>query len=287
MPIQDAPPSGGVYFNEPAAPLGSLNDFLASQAPEPAPTLPGDLTPLPTTPEQDRFIVQRNEDQRAVDLGIDPIRARLAKMQAEEAAVRYAGQSEFNQLVSGGATPAEALRRTATKIFFNHPDKMVQAFSRLEAPGVIPSTINAIPIKDASGNIIGSSVFSPEGKLHATHFSGSLSPELQAQRALAGKDINAINQELNALRREKLKAVNAGDTSFDQRIAELEGLLKTARASYLNPGAQIPSEVAAKPETSTPAAKRIQSADFIRRQYRDKKISREDALKSLRELGYE
>lgn len=51
--------------------------------------------------------------------------AAQAKMQQD--AVRFAGQREFEELIKGGATPQEALRRTLGKLTFQDPKAMVSA----------------------------------------------------------------------------------------------------------------------------------------------------------------
>ena len=39
--------------------------------------------------------------------------------------MRWQGMQEYNELVTGGADPIEALRRTGTKMFFNDPQGLV------------------------------------------------------------------------------------------------------------------------------------------------------------------
>lgn len=59
------------------------------------------------------------------------VRTRIAlanqAQKAEEQAMKFAGQQEYQQLISGGATPEEALRRTAHKIFYNSPAGLTSA----------------------------------------------------------------------------------------------------------------------------------------------------------------
>ena len=201
-----------------------------------------------TTPEQDQRLIQRNIDEENVALGIDPLKARKVKADAEEAAVRFAGQREFNQLVSAGAMPEEALRRTASKMFFNHPDKMALALSRLPAPGSIPSQLQAVPIMGAGGEQIGSSVFTPQGRLHASTFTkpGALTPDELAQRQLAGKDIDAMNRELTSLKRARMDALNAPQfPQIDRQIGDLQARIDATKQTYLNPRAKVeaPAEV--------------------------------------------
>lgn len=59
------------------------------------------------------------------------VRTRIAeanqRAKAEEQAMRLAGQMEYQQLVGAGATPEEALRRTAHKLYFNSPAGLATA----------------------------------------------------------------------------------------------------------------------------------------------------------------
>lgn len=55
------------------------------------------------------------------------------RAKSEEMAMRLAGQMEYEQLVSGGAKPEEALRRVAHKLYFNSPTGLASAL-RATAP---------------------------------------------------------------------------------------------------------------------------------------------------------
>lgn len=240
-----------------------------------------------TTPEQDQRLIQRNIDEQNVALGIDPLKARKYQVEAEETAIRFAGQREFNQLVGGGATPEEALRRTAGKLFFNHPDKMAMALGRVPAPGAIPTSVNAVPIIDpTTGERLGSSVFSPRGQLHATQFQkpGALTPDELAQRNLAGKDIDAMNRELSALKKARMDQFNAPQyPQLDRQIGQLQSQIEATKKTYLNPRkVEAPPEV--KSERKQPD---MTKAEQIRSAYRKKQITRADAEKQLKELGFE
>ncbi len=174
-------------FRENFAPLpgGTMNANLAYRG-IPAPIIPPDVEYT----ENDRRLIQRNEDERYAALGIDPIRARKAQAEVEEAAVRFGGQREYQQLVRGGATPEEALRRTADKLFFNHPDKLASYAAGIQSPA--PDSINATPVMNPeTGKPMGYAVIAPPGvNIHASQFNTAAKPDLgflAQQRVLQGQ----------------------------------------------------------------------------------------------------
>src|SRR4029079_15116847 len=118
---------------------------------------------------QDNAYLSEQRGQAMLDPRYATAQAKL-RIPAEEEAVRFAGQKEFQQLVAGGATPEEALRRTAGKLFWNHPDKLAAALSRRPSPGVVPTELTAIPIT-SDGERIGNAVYGPKGQLRSTQFS--------------------------------------------------------------------------------------------------------------------
>lgn len=199
--IQDAPPYPMIMPEEVWS--GSPSDVIDA-----ANAQPGIVSQ--TTPEQDRFIIQRNEDERNAALGIDPLRARKAKVDAEESAIRFSGQQEFNQLVSGGATPEEALRRTAGKLFFNHPDKLAMALNRVPSAGETPTSLTGVPIT-LGGKTVGTAVYDPRGRLHATQFAPTSvkpPPEVIAQERVTRSQMDSARREIEQARKDVAKAID-------------------------------------------------------------------------------
>ena len=238
MPIQDAPPYPMIMPEE--VWRGSTPDAIDA-----ANAQPGIATP--TTPEQDRFIIQRNEDERNASLGIDPLKARKAKVDAEESAIRFSGQQEFNQLVSGGATPEEALRRTAGKLFFNHPDKMAMALSRVPEAGAVPSTVNAVPIT-VGGKTVGTAVYDQRGRLHATQFQPTTvkpPPEIVAQERVNRSQMDSARRELEQARKDISKALDPQEKqdaarralAAQNKLADLEKAYVAGTTNWMTPAA--------------------------------------------------
>lgn len=184
------------------------------------------------------------------------------RVQAEEEAVRFAGQKEFEQLVSGGATPEEALRRTASKLFWNHPDKMAMALSRTPAPGAVPHELNAIPIT-SGGEQIGNAVYGPGGKLHSTQFSNPhrTPPDVVASQKVLSGEIDGLERDLNRQRKAMEDDPNNSELAraalnTQQRLTDLRQQYVAGSTNWMGrpstpPRVDLPT---AAPATSTATA---------------------------------
>lgn len=275
-------------YRENFAPLpgGTMN----AQLPPPAPV---DPTARYTTPEQDRFLIQRNQDERNVALGIDPIKARLADIAQQEHATRMAGQLEYQQLVQGGASPEEALRRTADKLFFSHPDQLATALYHLPAPGVVPGALQAVPITGANGEQIGDVVYDPKGRVHASRFTGpaKMPPDvaanqkvLEAQLAAQRKELSQAQKDMRAglTPEEKQDAARRALTAQNS-ISDLEKRFVQGTTNWMAPRATGPT----MPVEVKPKELDMTKANAIRDSYKKGTITREDAANQLRALGFD
>lgn len=155
------------------------------------------------------------------------------KVQAEEDAIRFSGQKEFEQLVSGGATPEEALRRTAGKLFYNHPDKMATALGHIPAAGTVPNTLPAVPIIGPDGRPIGNAVYSSGGKLHATQFAPPERPppEVVATQKIASQNVDSLRRELE--RAKKVAGLDPGDRDAARLALSLQRQLMEAEKGFV------------------------------------------------------
>lgn len=88
------------------------------------------------------------------------------RIKAEQNAIRFAGQQEYQSLVEGGATPEEALRRTAHKLYYNSPEHLTAALRYTKPPPPLATNIQAVPIMGADGKPIGMGVPNPRGGVH-------------------------------------------------------------------------------------------------------------------------
>lgn len=157
----------------------------------------------------------------------------LRNLKAQEAAQRYKGQQLYQSLISGGATPAEAYRASAHLINYAHPETTLkmEALMQKRAPVVNPSIMNATPVKDAAGNVIGHAVFDPiTGKIHKT-FDVSRKPEpvairtekvlkdqMDESRKQIGRDMRAYQSADDEQRTEIARRITAERT----RLQKLE-----------------------------------------------------------------
>lgn len=63
-------------------------------------------------------------------------RQQEAAKKAEREAIRFQGMTEYQQLIDGGATPQEALRRTGSKIWFENPTGFGSAVRQMNTPSI-------------------------------------------------------------------------------------------------------------------------------------------------------
>lgn len=93
-------------------------------------------------------------------------RQREFESKAQQEAIRLQGQMEYEELLKGGATPEEALRRIAHKLFSENPAGMVAALRATQPKPEMPTSIRSIPIMDAQGNILAQGVPGASGQVN-------------------------------------------------------------------------------------------------------------------------
>lgn len=190
------------------------------------------------------------------------------EFQSQELAMRARGQMEYSQLVSGGATPEEAYRRTAHLLNWNHPDKLAQALARI--PGA--DTPFTPIIEDVEGGRVLRT--SPRG----AHFIRDMPPKMPQANADERK---LIEGKLQGIRSDPfgLKAKPGEVEQLENRFRELGTNWVTTPQAM--PGA--PTQPIAPP----PAENLKASAESVRAAYRAGKLSREEAKQQLKALGYD
>lgn len=164
-------------------------------------------------------------DWRAVNQAVAAaISAKKAKALAEEQAIRFAGQKEYNELIQGGARPEEALQRTAEKIFYHNPEKQVAAQMRFKGPASIPQNIQATPVTTPGGDTLGYGVFDPSrGTLHSFARTPKATrpmvpPEIKVQIDTQKANLSAMRRELE--RQKKDMGIGDADAARKARILQ-------------------------------------------------------------------
>ena len=244
QPIQDAPPFPAFGPPEPQYDMGRQIMPSGYQPPEQSPVWQGSpsseidaanaaapMNRVYGTAQDNAYLAEQRGQMM-----LDPryaIAQQKMQIQAQEDAIRFAGQKEFEQLVSGGATPEEALRRTAGKLYYNHPDKLAMALSRVPAVGTAPSQLPAVPIVGPGGENIGHAVYGPGGKLHATEFTstGKPPPDVVAGQKVAQGEMESLRRELNQARKDA--AADPGNPDLGRRAATLQGQLNAAQQAFV------------------------------------------------------
>jgi hypothetical protein len=197
--------------------------------------------------------IQGNEDDRYIEMGINPFAARKARIDAEEAAIRMQGQREAQQLIAGGATPEEAFRRTIFKINYNHPERTAQGLHLVSSPGIVPNSIQATPVKDAAGNIIGQTIVPPAGvKIHASQFTppAKTPPDVLATQKNTQGEIELAQRELTQARKDISAALDDKEKQeaarralgARQRLTDLENQSVVYSTNWMTPKISAPSQ---------------------------------------------
>lgn len=206
-------------------------------------------------------------DWRAVNAAVEAaVTARKYQDQLEERAIQFEGKQEYQQLVEGGATPDEALRRTAHKLYFNKPDKFVSAVK----PAFTPS------MTDVKGGR-----FAQLGP-NRYQFLPERAPRMpQAdvdQRKILSSEMDDLRRQVRVMEKpsEKMMDKDADKkiAELSRRIADTEGKYKYLGTNYLNPQPM--------PEASKKDLTREAAQEFLKQANGDK----EKARKLARDAGY-
>lgn len=202
------------------------------------------------TPEDNAYIAE----QRGQAM-LDPrylVASNRVRVQAEEDAMRFAGQREFAQLVAGGATPEEAMRRTAGKLFWNHPDKMAAALAKTPGQGVVPTQLNAVPMM-AGNQQIGNAVYDPHGRLHSTQFTGPMHqpPDVVAGQKMLAGEIDELERDLN--RQRKALEGDRNNQELARTALATQQRLEQMRQQYVTGSTNWMGKASQPPRVDVPA----------------------------------
>jgi hypothetical protein len=192
------------------------------------------------------------------------LRAEQQKAKAEEQAIRFAGQQEYQQLIDGGATPQEALRRTAHKLYYNSPAHLTAALRFTQPPAAAPTELKAQPITTPDGKQIGWGIPNPRGGVHLVNEPGSrTAPMTEAQKVektLALKELNTAQAGLVEADKKLLAAKSARFKNKDtisalaSDVNNFSNRLETAKQRFRAGGAAPEIAGAAAVSEAAPAA---------------------------------
>lgn len=186
---------------------------------------------------------------------------RAQQEEAKSAAIRYQGQMEFQKLIAAGADASEALRQTAPKIFYQHPQGITAHLNKMMPPATpVPLTTETLP---GGGTVSGQ--FDPKtGMWHNVPLPKTTTATLPEKKTFLQQfEEKANTAQISALSSQLAKAVAEEDTVGAARIeAKIEALKEEGRALFdTTPKAPRPSmiEANAPPRTAfgstlTPAA---------------------------------
>lgn len=181
-------------------------------------------------------------------------------------AIRMQGQNEFNSLVSGGMNPAEALAKTAGKIYYNDPQSMMRAVqprSRITQPRVAAAPKIAPP-KMPQGN-------ADERKLINDQLRKIQSDDLADQSQLEKLRSRYMELGTNWMP----QAQSAPPAPFAMKTTDIS----TPDGLEMR---QLPVA-----RTSAPTQQSTESPESIRNLYRSGKLSKAEAAARLRKLGFD
>jgi hypothetical protein len=222
-PIQDEPPAPPIFntpqYPPPAPPMG--NEFISRTDPT---TIGSEQynreLAKAQEPISDRAYpgvggdVNWEDVSRIVNLHLH---AAAQQAKAKEEAIRFAGQKEYQQLIDGGATPQEALRRTAGKLYFQNPEAMVRAMQLAEVKKNLPletQTINGQTFYRTG----------PSGFAHVPtpNPNSRNAMPLDAQANLKNADVNVAvaQRDLNEAKKAAVPIFEHGDKDAQQKAQD-------------------------------------------------------------------
>lgn len=179
------------------------------------------------------------------------IHAAQQQAKAQEQAMRFAGQREYEQLISGGATPQEALRRTAHKLYFNSPGHLTSALRYTQPVPPPPTQIQAVPIMGPEGKQVGMGIPNPRGGVHLVTQPRTTAPKMsEADRReliLAKKEMDGAQTKLDAVSKaiSLQRAARIVDkkkvAALEIEAAALQPKLKAAQDRYRSTPSSAPA----------------------------------------------
>lgn len=157
-----------------------------------------------------------------------------AQQKMRERAIREQGYKEFQDLVSSGAKPEEALRRVAPKLYYNDPAHMATALKATASTALpqIPTQLNAVPALGPNGEAIANVIFDPaKGTIHSSYPNiPRLPPDVQLDIRESSAEIADLRKQLGAQRKVRAEAITDKDRSAAAgEIAQLEKALADAQ----------------------------------------------------------
>ena len=115
---------------------GQINDWEVLAGIKPDPTAVDQLPDFGPDPWADFRVPEDANLTLEQGLGLIKLVGTLRKQrrESEAAAIRYQGEMEYQKLIESGVPPDEAMRRSAPKMFFNHPGGATAAIKAMQPP---------------------------------------------------------------------------------------------------------------------------------------------------------
>lgn len=124
---------------------GQINDWEVLAGIKPDPTAVDQLPDFGPDPWADFRVPEDANLTLEQGLGLIKLIGTLREQrrESEAAAIRYQGEMEYQKLIESGIPPDEAMRRSAPKMFFNHPGGATAALKAMQpAPNIAPQTMD-------------------------------------------------------------------------------------------------------------------------------------------------
>lgn len=252
-----------------------------SDAPPPAEDVqPQAPESIPQFPEGQRFSDPNNADTgKFTTLGrysakeAQAMTERNAGYDLEDAralvnAKRMQGQAEFDRLVKSGVAPETAYRQTAGLLNYSDPKALAQGLHEVPAPRpsgpTIPESLKAVPELDSKGEIIGHSVFTPDGKYHAFRSTAQEQATTVGQREVLKGKLSSAKQAEDAARKE---ATGMGATDEDKTAYKLAQQNRADAEKALEAAYEVKKSTPQGPEMPAELKKKMAQDAIQRRMY--------------------
>ena len=153
----------------------------------------------------------------------------LKRQQDEQrsAAIRYQGQMEYEDMISSGMAPDEAMRRAAPKMFYENEGGMTQATRLMQPPESLGSPMTE-DVTDDAGNPIGTVLTFPGGKRQVIPARRQAPPDITKDIGFVDltQQINLISRELQDKKKEIAKQSGLGEQFADVALLRQARLLQ-------------------------------------------------------------
>lgn len=198
------------------------------------------------------------------------------RAEAEQAAIRFAGQQKFRSLIAGGAKPEEAMRLAGPEMFWNNPAALVSSVrATREATPFKPDVVSVGDTRFAVTGPNRAEVLKPEKVIPPKM------PQANTdQRKILDAEMRSLNAQLTDLQTKAGdKAERVLNPNIDKQIADLSAKLSAAKNQFLNLGTNW---TAGPVNPSARVLTKELAADFKRQAKGDNDLAR----KLAREAGY-